>query len=176
MYLLTAAERILKHHLRHLPVVDEQGRYLGTFSIYSLLQLTLPKAVLDKHGLDNVAFVTERVEDLAQRLGGRRRPSDRPPHRRRYPVLRVLDDERHHRDVHQHAGSVGLAGVRALLSPRLQPGTADFVAITRTRSTIPLGNITCGSYADNYSGRRALRSGIPSMHRSYQPPIRSEQP
>ncbi len=68
----TAAERILKHHLRHLPVVDEQGRYLGTFSVYSLLKLTLPKAVLDKHGLDNVAFVTESVEDLAQRLGRRR--------------------------------------------------------------------------------------------------------
>ena len=68
----TAADRILKHHLRHLPVVDEQGRYLGTFSIYSLLKLTLPKAVLDKHGLDNVSFVTESVEDLAQRLGRRR--------------------------------------------------------------------------------------------------------
>lgn len=68
----TAADRILKHHLRHLPVVDEQGRYLGTFSVYSLLKLTLPKAVLDKYGLDNVSFVTESVEDLAQRLGKRR--------------------------------------------------------------------------------------------------------
>jgi CBS domain-containing protein len=46
-----AADRILEHHLRHLPVVDAQGRYLGTFSIYSVLKLTLPKAVLDKHGL-----------------------------------------------------------------------------------------------------------------------------
>ena len=68
----TAADRILKHHLRHLPVVDDQGRYLGTFSIYSLLKLTLPKAVLDKHGLDNVSFVTEKVGHLAQRFGGRR--------------------------------------------------------------------------------------------------------
>ncbi len=68
----TAAAYILEHHLRHLPVVNEQGRYLGTFSIYSLLKLTLPKAVLDKHGLDNVSFVTEHVGDLAQRLGGRR--------------------------------------------------------------------------------------------------------
>ena len=67
-----AAARILEHHLRHLPVVDAQGRYLGTFSIYSLLKLTLPQAVLDKHGLDNVAFVTEHVSDLARRLGGRR--------------------------------------------------------------------------------------------------------
>jgi len=70
-----AADRILKHHLRHLPVVDDQGRYLGTFSVYSLLKLTLPKAVLDKHGLDNVSFVTESVADLAQRLGGRREES-----------------------------------------------------------------------------------------------------
>jgi CBS domain-containing protein len=70
-----AADHILKHHLRHLPVVDERGRYLGTFSIYSLLQLTLPKAVLDKHGLENVSFVTEHVSDLAQRLGGRREES-----------------------------------------------------------------------------------------------------
>ena len=68
----TAAERILKHHLRHLPVIDEQGRYLGTFSVYSLLKLTLPKAVLDEHGLDNVSFGTESLDDLAQRLGGRR--------------------------------------------------------------------------------------------------------
>ena len=68
----TGADYILKHRLRHLPVVDEQGRYLGTFSVYSLLKLTLPKAVLDKHGLDNVSFVTESVEDLAQRLGRRR--------------------------------------------------------------------------------------------------------
>ena len=67
-----AAARILEHHLRHLPVVDAQGRYLGTFSIYSLLKLTLPQAVLDKHGLDNVSFVTEHVSDLARRLGGRR--------------------------------------------------------------------------------------------------------
>lgn len=67
-----AADRILEHHLRHLPVVDEQGRYLGTFSVYSLLKLTLPQAVLDKHGLDNVSFVTEHVSDLARRLGGRR--------------------------------------------------------------------------------------------------------
>ncbi len=62
-----AANLILQHHLRHLPVVDEVGRYLGTFGIYSVLQLTLPAAVL-KHGLDNVAFVSETAVDLAKRL------------------------------------------------------------------------------------------------------------
>ncbi|MFZ1829553.1 MAG: CBS domain-containing protein [Candidatus Competibacteraceae bacterium] len=67
---ITAAEIILKHHLRHLPVVDEQGCYLGTFGIYSVLQLALPSAVL-KQGLENIAFVTETSHDLAQRLNQR---------------------------------------------------------------------------------------------------------
>lgn len=71
-----AAESILQHHLRHLPVVDERGRYLGTFGIYSVLQLTLPSAVL-KQGLDNVAFVTETAHDLAQRLRKRQDESVR---------------------------------------------------------------------------------------------------
>ena len=68
----TAADHILKHHLRHLPVVDEQGRYIGTFSIYSLLQLSLPKAVTMKEGLTDVSFVNETAQDLAQRLRERR--------------------------------------------------------------------------------------------------------
>ena len=37
-----------------------------------MLKFTLPQAVLDKHGLDNLSFVTEHVSDLARRLGGRR--------------------------------------------------------------------------------------------------------
>lgn len=68
----TAARHILEQHLRHLPVVDAQGRYIGAFSIYSLLQLTLPKAVVGEHGLDNVSFVNETLHDLAQRLRERR--------------------------------------------------------------------------------------------------------
>jgi acetoin utilization protein AcuB len=65
---VAAAQVLLQHHLRHLPVVDEQGRYVGTFGIYSVLQLTLPTAVLMREGLDNVAFITETAHDLAQRL------------------------------------------------------------------------------------------------------------
>ncbi|HNW79631.1 MAG TPA: CBS domain-containing protein [Candidatus Competibacteraceae bacterium] len=64
----TAATHILKHHLRHLAVVDEQGRYLGTFGIYSLLQLALPKAVTMAEGLSDVSFITETAQDLATRL------------------------------------------------------------------------------------------------------------
>ena len=64
----TAAEHIIKQHLRHIPVIDDQGRYSGTFSIYSLLQLALPKAVTMKAGLSNAGFVNEETPDLAQRL------------------------------------------------------------------------------------------------------------
>lgn len=63
-----AAEHIIKQHLRHIPVVDDQGRYVGTFSIYSLLQLALPKAVTMKKGLSNAGFVNEEAPQLAQRL------------------------------------------------------------------------------------------------------------
>ncbi len=63
-----AAEHIIKQHLRHIPVVDDQGRYVGTFSIYSLLQLALPKAVTMKAGLSNAGFVNEETPELAQRL------------------------------------------------------------------------------------------------------------
>lgn len=64
----TAATHILTHRLRHLPVVDDQGRYLGTFSIYSLLRLTLPKAVIMEEGLRDVSFTTETIDGLARRL------------------------------------------------------------------------------------------------------------
>lgn len=63
-----AAEHIIKEHLRHIPVVDDQGRYAGTFSIYSLLQLALPKAVTMKEGLSNAGFVNEEAPELGQRL------------------------------------------------------------------------------------------------------------
>ncbi|MBK7985084.1 MAG: CBS domain-containing protein [Candidatus Competibacter sp.] len=63
-----AAEYIIKEHLRHIPVIDDQSRYAGTFSIYSLLQLALPKAVTMKEGLSNAGFVNEEAPELAKRL------------------------------------------------------------------------------------------------------------
>lgn len=64
----TAANLILQNRLRHLPVVDDRGCYLGTFSIYSLLRLTLPKAVIMEAGLRDVSFTTETIDGLARRL------------------------------------------------------------------------------------------------------------
>lgn len=63
-----AAQILLQHHLRHLPVVDEQDRYAGTFGLYSIMQLALPAAVFMEEGLDNVAFVNESHANLVQRL------------------------------------------------------------------------------------------------------------
>lgn len=64
----TAARFILSHHLRHLPVVDEQGRYLGMFGIFSLLSLTLPKVATIEAGLNDVSFMSHSLPDLHERL------------------------------------------------------------------------------------------------------------
>ena len=64
----TAARYILTHRLRHLPVVDEEGRYLGIFGIFSLLQLTLPKAVMVDRGLADVSFLSGGLPELRERL------------------------------------------------------------------------------------------------------------
>lgn len=64
----TAIQYILSHHLRHVPVVDADNRYLGVFGIYSALQLTLPKAVTMDRGLQDVSFVTADLKELSERL------------------------------------------------------------------------------------------------------------
>lgn len=64
----TATQHLLSHRLRHLPVVDEQGRYLGIFGIFSLLRLTLPKAATVEQGLEDISFIQDELSDLAERL------------------------------------------------------------------------------------------------------------
>jgi CBS domain-containing protein len=64
----TAARYILSHRLRHVPVVDEQGRYLGIFGIYSLLRLILPKAATMEKGLKDISFIPCTVEELRDQL------------------------------------------------------------------------------------------------------------
>ncbi len=64
----TAAAYIMKHRYRNLPVVDDEGRYLGVFGVNCLLKLVLPKAAIMDMGLDNIAFIQESLADLHQRL------------------------------------------------------------------------------------------------------------
>ena len=64
----TGADYILKHRLRHVPVVDEQGRYVGTFSIYSLLRLALPKAVIMDELTRDPKLGRKMIASLSMRL------------------------------------------------------------------------------------------------------------
>ena len=51
-----AAEQIMTHRCRRLPVIDEDGKYIGVFGINCLLRLVLPRALVMERGLDNAAF------------------------------------------------------------------------------------------------------------------------
>ena len=64
----TAAGYIMEHRYRNLPVVDEDGCYLGVFGVNCLLKLVLPKAAIIEKGLDTVSFIHETLPDLHQRL------------------------------------------------------------------------------------------------------------
>ena len=63
-----AADYIMKHRYRNLPVVDENNCYLGMFGVNSLLKLVIPKAVFIPQGLRNVSFIHESFEDLFHRF------------------------------------------------------------------------------------------------------------
>ena len=44
----TAIGYIMEHRYRNLPVVDDDGRYLGSFGVTCLLKNVLPKAAMMK--------------------------------------------------------------------------------------------------------------------------------
>jgi CBS domain-containing protein len=64
----TAIGYIMKHRFRNLPVVDDDGHYLGSFGVHCLLRQVLPKAVMMKDGLTTVPFVQESLSELHDRL------------------------------------------------------------------------------------------------------------
>ena len=63
-----AAEYIMKHRYRNLPVVDENFCYVGMFGVNCLLKQVIPKAVFIPQGLENVSFIHESFEDLFHRF------------------------------------------------------------------------------------------------------------
>ncbi|MEN8132249.1 MAG: CBS domain-containing protein [Pseudomonadota bacterium] len=66
-----AAAKIMEEHLRSLPVVDENGRFLGVISVSCLLFLVLPKIATmqkEKYPLDSMPYVTSTMDDLRRRL------------------------------------------------------------------------------------------------------------
>jgi len=64
----TAAACIMKYRYRSVPVVDEEGCYMGMFGVNCLLKQVLPKAAIMEYGLDNVSFIHESLADLHERL------------------------------------------------------------------------------------------------------------
>jgi CBS domain-containing protein len=61
-------ELIMEHRYRNIPVVDDQGSYVGVFGVGCLLRVILPKAVVLEQGLSSAPFVTETLKDLRHRL------------------------------------------------------------------------------------------------------------
>jgi CBS-domain-containing membrane protein len=64
----TAIGYIMKHRYRNLPVVDDEGHYLGSFGVNCLLRHVLPKAAMMKQGLSSLHFVQETLSDLHNRV------------------------------------------------------------------------------------------------------------
>lgn len=64
----TAIKLVMTHRFRNIPVVDEVGVFVGSFSINTLLYLALPKAVVMEQGLDNVGFIRDTLHDIHERI------------------------------------------------------------------------------------------------------------
>ena len=64
----TAARYIMEHRYRNLPVVDDNGCYMGVFGVNCLLRLVLPRAAVMEKGLDSVSFINESLAELHERL------------------------------------------------------------------------------------------------------------
>ena len=58
-----------KHHVRNLPVVDENGTFVGLFGIRRLSRLLLPKAArdLDRFNITDLSFLPDEIDQLAVR-------------------------------------------------------------------------------------------------------------
>lgn len=64
----TGVRYIMKYRYRRLPVVDDEGRFMGVFGVNCLLRLVLPRAVVMDKGLDSVPFVRDSLADFHRRL------------------------------------------------------------------------------------------------------------
>jgi len=63
-----ALDSLYRHRSYSLPVVDEEGRYLGMYGVRQILARLLPKAVIIEDGLDELGYVTDTLEQLRERL------------------------------------------------------------------------------------------------------------
>lgn len=66
-HIRTAARYVMDNRYRRLPVVDDEGRFIGVFGVNCLLRLILPHAVIMERGLESVNFARENLADLYHR-------------------------------------------------------------------------------------------------------------
>lgn len=65
-----ALKKMYHAHVRCLPVVDDEGGFIGLFSIYRLIEILLPKAALAGVGsLDDISFLHMDMDEIMERLG-----------------------------------------------------------------------------------------------------------
>ncbi|MBI2312413.1 MAG: CBS domain-containing protein [Betaproteobacteria bacterium] len=69
-HLLEVVRITLEKRFRSLPVVDGEGRYRGMVSLHGILGLLLPTAATVDHGLADLAFVADTLDDLKEVLQG----------------------------------------------------------------------------------------------------------
>jgi len=64
-----ALVKMHEHQVRNLPVVEEDGSFVGLFGIRRLSHLLLPKAAqLDRYSLADLSFLPDDLEALDERL------------------------------------------------------------------------------------------------------------
>ena len=54
--------------IRSLPVLDDEGRYLGLFGLRHVLVKLLPTSVAMKDGLENIDFIQDATPGISKRL------------------------------------------------------------------------------------------------------------
>ncbi len=64
-----AVELMRQHHIRNLPVVDDEGAFVGLFGVRRLARLLLPQAGRDlsRHSIADLAFLPEDTGRMAKR-------------------------------------------------------------------------------------------------------------
>lgn len=63
-----AFDKMSRHAIRALPVVDQDNVYLGMFSFKVLIRGWLPKSVTMERGLESVDFLRGSTQDIVERM------------------------------------------------------------------------------------------------------------
>lgn len=63
-----ALMQMCKHRIHNLPVMDEEGNFIGLFGLRNLLHALLPKAATITPALENLDFLADNLEEVVECL------------------------------------------------------------------------------------------------------------